>query len=174
MTRKKSHGRLAKYVNTPEAMAIFRHHYSIPDDVHLEYKYWEDVLPKESGDLVIPIVAIIEGGIRFPMDPLLVDFLNYFNLSPTQISPNIFRIVMGILELNRQLGIDLTIYDIMATYTLYSTKHEAYSLRPRHIERTLVNSLPDTNKNMSDDYLMVFGSWHYPNQRCPTWDGTPG
>uniref|UniRef100_A0A2N9HJX4 Uncharacterized protein n=1 Tax=Fagus sylvatica TaxID=28930 RepID=A0A2N9HJX4_FAGSY len=101
MTRKKSHGRLAKYVNTPEAMAIFRHHYSIPDDVHLEYKYWEDVLPKESRDLVIPIVAIIEGGVRFLMDPLLVDFLNYFNLSPTQISPNIFRIVMGVVELNR-------------------------------------------------------------------------
>ena len=50
MVRKKTHGRLAKYVNTPEAMVMFRHHYGIPDDVYLEYKFWENALPRESGD----------------------------------------------------------------------------------------------------------------------------
>ena len=95
MAKKKSYGRLEKYVNTPEVMAVFPHHYGIPDEVQLEYRYWENIFPKESGDLVIPVVAILEGGFHFPMDPLLVDFLNYFNLSPTQVSPNIFRIVMG-------------------------------------------------------------------------------
>ena len=168
MAKKKSYGRLAKYVNTPEVMAVFPHHYGIPDEVQLEYRYWENIFPKESGDPVIPVVAILEGGFHFPMDPLLVDFLNYFNLSPTQVSPNIFRLVMGVMELNRRLGLELTTYDIVATYTLYSTKHEAYSLRPRHTERTLVNGLLDTNKDMSDDYLLASGSWHYPNQKCPT------
>ncbi len=137
----------------------------------LEYRNWEDALPKQSRDLVIPVVAIIEGNVHFPMDPLLVNFLNYFNLSPSQVSPNIFGIVIGVVELNRRLGLELTTYDIVATY---STKHEAYSLRPRDAERTFVNGLPDTNKDMSDDYLLVSGSWHYPNQRSPTRDRTPG
>jgi hypothetical protein len=39
MAKKKTQGKLAKYVNTPEAMAIFRHHYGVPDDVHLEYRF---------------------------------------------------------------------------------------------------------------------------------------
>ena len=83
MARKKTHDKLAKYVNTPKAMALFRHHYGIPDDVYLEYKFWEDALPREPGDLILPLVAIIEGGVRFPMDPLLINFLDFFNLSPT-------------------------------------------------------------------------------------------
>ncbi len=153
MARKKTQGKLAKYVNTPEAIAIFCHHYGVPDDVHLEYKFWENALPGELGDLILPLIAIIEGGVRFPMDPLLAHFLDYFNLSPTQISPNIFRIVMGMMELNRRLGLDLTVHDIIATYTLRTSQSEAYSLRPRDVLNTLVNSLPDTNKNMTDDYF---------------------
>ena len=108
------------------------------------------------------------------MDPLLAQFLDYFNLSSNQISPNIFRIVMGIVELNCRLGLDLTMHDIIATYSLRTTQHEAYSLRPRDIYNTLVNSLPDTNKDMTDDFLLVRGAWHYPNHRCPTVDGRPG
>lgn len=35
MARKKSYGRMAKYVNTPEAMTVFCHHYGIPDGVRV-------------------------------------------------------------------------------------------------------------------------------------------
>jgi hypothetical protein len=83
MVRKKTHDKLAKYINIPKAMALFCHHYGILDDVYLEYKFWEDALPGEPGDLILPLVAIIEGGVRFPMDPLLINFLDFFNLSPT-------------------------------------------------------------------------------------------
>uniref|UniRef100_A0A2N9FXK3 Uncharacterized protein n=1 Tax=Fagus sylvatica TaxID=28930 RepID=A0A2N9FXK3_FAGSY len=173
MAKKKTQGKLAKYVNTPEAMAIFRRHYGVLDDVYLEYKFWENAILGEPGDLIIPLVAIIEGGVHFPMDPLLANFLNYFNLSPTQISPNVFRIVMGMVELNRRLGLNLTVYDIIVSYTLRTSQSEAYSLRPRDIYNTLVNSLPDTNKDMTDDYLLVRGVWHHPNYWCSTGDGRP-
>ncbi len=80
---------------------------------------------------------------------------------------------MGVVELNRRLGLNLTVHDIIATYTLYTSNNEAYSLRPRDVENTLVNSLLDTNKDMTDDYLLVRGAWHHPNQWCPTGEGTP-
>jgi hypothetical protein len=54
-------------------------------------------------------------------------------------------IVMGVVELNWHLGLSLTIYDIVATYILYSTKNEAYSLRPCIADQALVNELLDTN-----------------------------
>uniref|UniRef100_A0A2N9J6C5 Uncharacterized protein n=1 Tax=Fagus sylvatica TaxID=28930 RepID=A0A2N9J6C5_FAGSY len=112
-------------------MEKFRRHYGVPDDVYLEYRFWEDAITGEPGDLIIPVVAVIEGGVRFPMDPLLADFLDYFRISPSQISPNIFRIVNGVAELNRRLGFNLTVHDIIATYFLRTTQHEAFSLRPR-------------------------------------------
>uniref|UniRef100_A0A2N9FIG1 Uncharacterized protein n=1 Tax=Fagus sylvatica TaxID=28930 RepID=A0A2N9FIG1_FAGSY len=170
---KKTQGKLARYVNTPEAMEKFRRHYGVPDDVYLEYRFWENAITGEPGDLIIPVVAIIEGGVRFPMDPLLADFLDYFRISPTQISPNIFRIVNGVAELNRRLGFNLTVHDIIATYFLRTTQHEAFSLRPRDVSNTLVNSLPDTNKEMTDDFLLVRGNWYFPGHRCPTKDGKP-
>uniref|UniRef100_A0A2N9EZX0 Uncharacterized protein n=1 Tax=Fagus sylvatica TaxID=28930 RepID=A0A2N9EZX0_FAGSY len=154
-------------------MERFRRHYGVPDDVHLEYRFWEDAITGEHGDLIIPLVAIIEGGVRFPIDPLLADFLDYFRISPTQISPNIFRIVNGVAELNRRLGFNLTVHDIIATYFLRTTQHEAFSLRPRDVNNTLVNSLLDTNKEMTDDFLLVRGNWYFPGHRCPTADGKP-
>ncbi len=171
---KKSQGKLARYVNTPEAMERFRRHYGVPDDVHLAYRFWEDALTGEPGDLILPLVAVIEGGVRFPIDPLLADFLDYFRISPTQVSPNIFRIVMGVVELNCRLGLSLTVHDIIATYSLRTTQHEAFSLRPRDVNNTLVNSLPDTNKEMTDDFLLVRGNWYFPGHRCPTVDGRLG
>uniref|UniRef100_A0A2N9HMM9 Uncharacterized protein n=1 Tax=Fagus sylvatica TaxID=28930 RepID=A0A2N9HMM9_FAGSY len=170
---KKSQGKLARYVNTPEAMERFRRHYGVPDDVHLAYRFWEDVITGEPGDLIIPLVAIIEGGVRFPIDPLLADFLAFFNVSPSQISPNIFRIVNGVAELNRRLGLNLTVHDIIATYSLRTTQHEAFSLRPRDVNNTLVNGLPDTNKEMTDNFLLVRGNWYLPGHRCPTVDRRP-
>uniref|UniRef100_A0A2N9GES3 Uncharacterized protein n=1 Tax=Fagus sylvatica TaxID=28930 RepID=A0A2N9GES3_FAGSY len=117
---KKTQGKLARYVNTPEAMARFRRHYGVPDDVYLEY-----------------------------------------------------RIVNGVAELNRRLGFNLTVHDIVATYFLRTTQHEAFSLRPRDVNNTLVNGLPDTNKEMTDDFLLVRGNWYFPGHRCPTKDGKP-
>ena len=168
-------GKLARYVNTPETMALFRRLYRIPDDVGLRYVHWSDALPPSLGELLIPVVAVVEGGVRFPIDPLLADFLNYFSLSPTQVNPNIFRIVMGTVELNRRLGLELSTYDIVWTYILHrNSKTESYSLRPKDINYTLVNGLPDTNRGFDDDYLVVSGEWFLPGRRCPTKDGVPG
>uniref|UniRef100_A0A2N9F8L1 Uncharacterized protein n=1 Tax=Fagus sylvatica TaxID=28930 RepID=A0A2N9F8L1_FAGSY len=153
-------------------MALFRRLYRVPDDVGLRYVHWSDALPPSSGELLIPVVAVVEGGVRFPIDPLLADFLSYFSLSPTQVNPNIFRIVMGTVELNRRLGLELSTYDIVWTYILHrNSKTESYSLRPRDINYTLVNGLPDTNRGFDDDYLVVTGEWFLPGRRCPTKDG---
>uniref|UniRef100_A0A2N9GDH8 Uncharacterized protein n=1 Tax=Fagus sylvatica TaxID=28930 RepID=A0A2N9GDH8_FAGSY len=61
-------GKLARYVNTPENMALFRRLYRVPDDVGLRYVHWSDALPPSSGELLIPVVAVVEGGVRFPID----------------------------------------------------------------------------------------------------------
>ena len=168
-------GKLSRFVNTPEAMAVFRHVYEIPNDVGLRYVHWSDALIPAIGDLLLFVVAIVEGGIHFPMNPLLADFLDYLRLSPSQVNPNVFRIVMGTIELNRRLGLELTIHDILWTYILHhNTKTEAYSLRLRDVDFTLVNGLPHTNRGFDEDYLIVSGEWFLLGHKCPTRDGVPG
>ena len=109
------------------------------------------------------------------MDPLVADFLSYLRLSPSQVNPNVFRIVMGTAVLNRRLGLELGIHDILRTYILHhNSKTEAYSLRPRDVDFTLVNGLPDTNRGFDEDYLIVSGEWFLSRHKCPTKDGAPG
>uniref|UniRef100_A0A2N9GU50 Uncharacterized protein n=1 Tax=Fagus sylvatica TaxID=28930 RepID=A0A2N9GU50_FAGSY len=156
MGRKKTvkGGKLCRFVNTSEAMAVFRHVYEIPNDVGLKYVHWSDALIPATGNLLIPVVAIVEGGVCFPMDPLVADFLDHLRLSPSQVNPNVFRIVMGTVELNKRLGLDLGIHDILRTYILHhSSKTEAYSLCPRDIDFTLVNGLLDTNRGFERGLL---------------------
>ena len=156
-------------------MAVFRHVYEIPNDVRLRYVHWSDALNPPTGDLLILVVAIVAGGIRFPMAPLLADFLSYFRLSPSQVNPNIFRIVMGTVELNRRLGLELSIHDIVRTYILHhNTKTDACSLRPRDVNFTLVNGLPNTNCGFDDDFLIVSREWFLPGHKCPIRDRVPG
>ncbi len=68
MGRKKNErdrGKLSRYVDTLEAMAVFRHLYEIPNNVGLRYVHWSDALPPSSGELLIPVVAVVEGGFVF-------------------------------------------------------------------------------------------------------------
>uniref|UniRef100_A0A2N9EJN5 Uncharacterized protein n=1 Tax=Fagus sylvatica TaxID=28930 RepID=A0A2N9EJN5_FAGSY len=139
-------GKLARYVNTPETMALFRRLYRIPDDVGLRYVHWSDALPPSSGELLIPVVAVVEGGVRFPIDPLLADFLNYFSLSSTQSGPTSSTVTQKL------------------SHTLSG---------PETSTTPLVNGLPDTNRGFDDDYLVVSGEWFLPGRRCPTKDGVP-
>ncbi len=170
-----SGGKLSRYVNIPEAMAMFRHLYEVPNNVGLRYTHWFDALNPTTGDLLIPVVVIVEGGVRFLMDPLMADFLSYFSLAPTQVNPNVFRIVMGTVELNRRLGLELNTYDIVRTYILHhNTKTDAYSLRPRDVNFTLVNGLSDTNRGFDDDFLIVSGEWFLPGRKCPIKERVPG
>jgi hypothetical protein len=57
-----SGGKLSRYVNTPKAMAVFRHFYEVPDNVRLKYVHWSDAFNLATRDLLIPMVVIVEGG----------------------------------------------------------------------------------------------------------------
>lgn len=111
-------GRFSKLVNTVEKIEAFKRQYHFPEDVHLRYVSKDNLALLQNVDLVLPMVAIIEGGVRILMHPLLINFLNHYMLSPLQCAPNIFRIVMGTTMLNEKLGLDLTVHDISYVYKI--------------------------------------------------------
>ena len=75
-------GRLAKLVNIEQNIDQFRKQYSIPEDVQIRYASADDLALLEYRDLVLPIIAIVEGGVRIPMHPFLIQFLTHFRLGP--------------------------------------------------------------------------------------------
>ena len=67
-------GRFKKYVFTKEAMEKFIADYKIPANVGLRYcAEGEWRLRRQEGEVVIPIIAFVEGGMRIPMGPMMRD-----------------------------------------------------------------------------------------------------
>jgi hypothetical protein len=169
--------RLASLVNSEESMARFRQLYQIPPSVSLTYCNSDDLPLINRGEILISIMAIVEGGVRFPLHSFLIDFLQTVNATPSQISINAFRIVMGVIALNRLLDVNLTSREILAVYQ-YKCPGEKSStschLKARNVNKKLVNGLPSSNKGYDKDYLRVTGEWFSGNFVCQSSYGYPG
>lgn len=57
-------------------------------------------------------MAVLEGGVRFPLDPLLLETFRFYELSPNQCLPNFYRVVRGVSQLNKLLNLRLTHHNI--------------------------------------------------------------
>ena len=76
-------GRFKRLVESEEAMEKFIADYRIPSTVGLRY-YKEDEwhFMRQGGEVVIPIIAFLEGSMRIPMGPVMKDYLRHFQLAP--------------------------------------------------------------------------------------------
>ena len=67
---------------------------------------------RQEGEVVIPMNTFIEGGMRIPMGKVTKDYLIAHRLSPTQCTPNVFRILDSVDALNEKMGVNLTDHDV--------------------------------------------------------------
>ena len=82
-------------------MEAFRARYRIPQGEVLEYCPPERVLTdREVGQVVIPMIAFIEGGMTLSMRRITWDYLRNHRLTPHQCVPNLFRVLGSIDVLN--------------------------------------------------------------------------
>ena len=87
-------GRFKDLVDTPAAMEALRAKYHIPPGVVLQYCPPKGVLTnRDVGQVVIPMIAFIEGGMTLPMRRITQDYLFNHRLTPHQCAPNMFRIL---------------------------------------------------------------------------------
>ena len=76
-------GRFKPLVDSPVSMKGFKAKYRIPPIVVLEYCPPDRVLTdKRMGEVVIPMIAFIEGGMTFPMGRITRDYLCNHRLTP--------------------------------------------------------------------------------------------
>ena len=96
-------GRFAHLVNSEEGLESFKARYRIPSGVAIRYcKEGEWHEKRQEGEVVIPMIAFIEGGMRIPMGTVTKDYLRAYRLAPTQCAPNMFRILGSVDTLNEK------------------------------------------------------------------------
>ena len=167
-------GKFKHLVDSEEGMKSFRIKYNIPSHVSVRYvaqREWFD--ERKTREVVIPMIAFIEGGMTIPMGALTRNFLRFFRLSPTQCAPNMFRVLRSIEALNERMNLNLIHYDVNWVYNLHNLKGQGYYLKSRHSKVKLIQCLPISNKGQTDDFLIFSGQWH-DGLPCPVKEGTLG
>ena len=166
-------GRFFSLVDTLKHKKEFKKRYRIPSNASIEHcnlGEWHEKRPTEA--VAIPMIAFIEGGIRIPMGRVTRDFFILYRLCPTQCVPNMFRILSSVDSLNERIGINLTHHNINWVYSCQRNNEAGFYLKTKVPAIRLISCLPEMDKGMDEDFLIVSGEWH-DGLHCPTKDGIP-
>ena len=107
------------------------------------------------------------GGVRFPVDPLIISTVRFYDLCPDQLPPNFYRVVSCVSRLNQRFGSELNHHEINFMYSLCGNIRTNYYLKTRDMQVRLISCLPDSNKNSTGEFVRVSGNWIVDELPCP-------
>ncbi|XXG83915.1 hypothetical protein AAC387_Pa10g1557 [Persea americana] len=140
------------WLGDPLSIGLFREAYQVPANVEVRPDGPDDGFSYSDGWMPFWLVSVVEGGVRFPLHPLLRDCLREWGLSPCQLLPNGYKIIMGVVRLNEILSINLGVPDIEEAYDLCkSAEGHTYYLRLRVHRTAFVTALEDSYKYAGED-----------------------
>ena len=117
-------------LNTEASLATFRQKFDIPNDVEVAYCHESEItLHRGANTVFFPLMTILEGGVRFAMDPLLLNTLRYYGLCLDQLPPNFYWVVSCVNRLNQTFNLQLDHHDINHMYSLCGNKRTNYYLK---------------------------------------------
>ena len=166
-------GRFKNLVNSLVAMEGFRARYHISQGVALQHCAPDQILTdRQEGEVVIPMIAFINGGMTFIMGRVIRDYLINHRLCLHQCAPNLFRVLRSVDALNELMNLGLTWHDFIHMYECHSLASARFHLKSRSNTIRMVSCLPKSNKGLKDNYLIASGEWH-DGLHCPTREGEP-
>ena len=154
-------GQFAHLVDSEEGLESFKARYRIPLGITIRYckeGSWHE--ERQEGEVVIPVISFIEGGMRIPIGTVTRDNLRAYRLASTQCAPNMFRILGSVDTLNERMSLNLTHHDVNWIYNLHHLTGQGYYLKSRYSEVKLIQCQPNSNKGLKKDFLIVSGEWH--------------
>ncbi|KAL0013011.1 hypothetical protein SO802_000080 [Lithocarpus litseifolius] len=158
----------AHLLNTEASLASFRQTFNIPEDVNVAYCHESEIaLHRGPNVAFFPLMAILEGEVRFPVNLLLLSTLRFYGLSPEKLPPNFYRVVSCVDRLNQIYGLQLDHNDINHMYSLCGNKRTNYYLKVKDMRVRLISCLPDSNKNSAGEFVRVSGNWFADDAPCP-------
>ena len=144
------------------SLASFRAAYNVPEDVDIGYCHEGDIdIQRHYGvnTVFFPLMAILEGGVRFPVEPLIISILRFYGLRPDQLPPNFYQVVSCVSRLNQLFGLQLNYHDINFMYSLCGNIRTYYYLKNRDMRVWLISGQLDSNRNSVGELVRVSGNW---------------
>ena len=167
-------GRFQRLVKNPTLIELFKEKYHIPQEVSIWYCSTKGLtFDWEVAEVIIPMIAFMEGGMTIPMGRITRDYLRAHRLCPQQCAPNFFKVLGAIDTLDRHLGLGLTWYDVSHLYEGHQEARAGFYLKSWSSTVKLMSCLPKSNKGMKEDFLIVSNTWS-DGLPCPTKLGEPG
>ena len=121
-------------LSSEASLANFRATYNVPGDVDIAYNHVGDInlhRRTSSNTVFFPLMAILEGRVRFPVDPLIIGTLRFYGLCPDQLPLNFYRVVSCVSRLNQIFSLQLNHHDINFMYSLCGNIKTDYYLKTR-------------------------------------------
>ena len=100
--------RFSHLLDTEFVLANFRAKFAVSNDVEVAYCHEDNIALEQRPYVVfIPLMAILEGGVRFLVHPLILRTLRFYGLCPDQLPPNFYQVVSCVSQLNHLYGLQL-------------------------------------------------------------------
>ena len=158
----------AHLLYTKASLATFRRTFNIPEDVNVAYCHKSEIaFHRGFGTAFLPLMTILEGGVRFPVDPLLLNTLRFFGLCPDKPPPNFYWVVSYVSRLNQIYDLQLNHHDINYMYSLCRNKKTNYYFKVRDMRVRLISCLHDCNRYSVEEFVQVRGNWFANETPCP-------
>ena len=108
--------------------------------------------------ILLPEIHISEG-LRFPLSPLVHQFLHFTRIHPIYVHVNIIRVLLEVSVLNKKHDLGLGLEEVLYVYFFKRHKLERYYLvtdtKPLHLVTNLLNN----SKNKPQGNVMLFDAW---------------
>ena len=144
----------AHLLDTEAILANFRAGFAVPNDVEILYCHEDSIALEQRPHVVFfPLMAILEWGVRFLMDPLILRTLRFYDLCPNQLPPNFYWVVSSVSRLNHLYGLHLDHHDINYMYSLCGNLRSTYYLMIRDVRVRLILCLPNSNRNSTREFV---------------------
>ena len=104
-----------------------------------------------------------DNGLHFPLHPFIKRVLQHFNICPSQLSPNFWGILIGLLVFFRDKGLGVpSIALFLDLFSVKETENGFLYLSKRINTPLIISDLPSSHKFGKERYFFVSGrSWEY-------------
>nr|GMD19155.1 Bromodomain adjacent to zinc finger domain 1A [Ipomoea batatas] len=119
----------------------------------------------------------LKAGMRIPLDPFLVDFMNYYGIVPSQVAPNGHRILACFPQIcaRHQVPCTIDLFNFLhLVKTMGKNCHPSFVIIQSRGLFGKVSGLPDNNRKWRGKFLRVFlkdgvpfkNEWSHRMRKC--------
>ena len=104
-----------------------------------------------------------ENGLRFPLHPFVKRVLQHFNVRPSQLSPNFWGVLVGLLVIFRDKGLGVPSIALLLDFFSVKEVVEGFLyISKRSSAKLIISDLPSSHKFWKERYFFVSGRhWEY-------------